>query len=400
MNDRPASRDLLTDLILKKAVPGYRDTADPLVRMRVGQLEAWVSILVNSVLTAVKLGLGLAVNSLALIADGVHTLSDVVTSGVVLFGFKIAGKPADKEHPFGHGRAEYVATLIIAVMLGVVGFEFIKSAVGRLIAPVPVTAGWGVLAAIFLTLLVKVWLGRFSQRLGQHIESSALKADAWHHRSDAISSALVLAALGGSSLGYPALDGAGGILVGSYLIWSGLAIAKEVIDPLLGEPPSPELIGRIRKLCQTREHVIDAHDITVHNYGQHRFMALHVEVSDRLSAQKAHDIAEEVAEFLRAELGAYATVHIDPIDQDSELVHQVGSLLDELVPQSETFAGYHDLRVVNTPEHRVILFDMVVSHAAGAGKQQAARRWVKRALLRAYPDTEVHVHISPPHTYQ
>ncbi len=389
----------LSDLILKAAVPGYQDTADPRVRTRIGQLEAWVSILVNAVLTAVKLALGLAINSLALIADGVHTLSDVVTSIVVLFGFRVSGKPPDRKHPFGHGRVEYVTTLIIAVMLAVVGYEFIKSAIGRLIEPVPIAVGWGVLGAIFLTLLVKFWLGHFSMLLGLRIDSSTLKADAWHHRSDAISSLLVLAALGGSALGYPALDGVGGVLVGAYLIWSGFAIAKGVIDPLLGEPPSPELVGRIRELCRRQEQVIDAHDITVHDYGHHRFMALHVEVSDRLSAQESHDVAEEIQDLLRQELGAYATVHIDPIDLESEVVHQVSGLLDDLIPRSDVFTGYHDLRVVNMPEHEVILFDMVISPDAGAGKRQATRRWVQRELLKSFPTARINIHISPPHAY-
>ena len=389
----------LSDLILKAAVPGYQDTADLHVRTRIGQLEAWVSILVNAVLTAVKLALGLAINSLALIADGVHTLSDVVTSIVVLFGFRVSGKPPDRKHPFGHGRVEYVTTLIIAVMLAVVGYEFIKSAIGRLIEPVPIAVGWGVLGAIFLTLLVKFWLGRFSMLLGLRIDSSTLKADAWHHRSDAISSLLVLAALGGSALGYPALDGVGGVLVGAYLIWSGFFIAKGVIDPLLGEPPSSELVGRIRELCRGQEQVIDAHDITVHDYGHHRFMALHVEVSDRLSAQESHDVAEEIQDLLRQELGAYATVHIDPIDLESEVVHQVSGLLDDLIPRSDVFTGYHDLRVVNMPEHEVILFDMVISPDAGAGKRQATRRWVQRELLKSFPTARINIHISPPHAY-
>ncbi|UCH63095.1 MAG: cation transporter [Fidelibacterota bacterium] len=389
----------LSELILKATVPEYQDTADPVVRTRIGQLEAWVSILVNGLLSAVKLALGVMVNSLALIADGVHTLSDMATSAVVLFGFKISGKPADKEHPFGHGRVEYVTTLIIAVMLAVIGYEFIKSAIGRLIEPVPVAAGWGILSAIFLTLLVKAWLGQFSMLLGLRIDSLTLKADAWHHRSDAISSLLVLAAVGGSSLGYPALDGVGGILVGAYLIWSGFVIAKGVIDPLLGQPPPPELVGRIRELCRGQEQVIDVHDITVHDYGHHRFMALHVEVSDRLSAQKSHDVAEGIQDLLRQELGAYATVHTDPIDLESEVVHQVSSLLDDLVPRSDTFTGYHDLRVVNTPEYEVILFDMVVSPDAGAVKRQATRRWVQRELIKDFPNARVSIHVSPPHAY-
>ena len=390
---------MLTRFILARVVPEYEDSTNVAVRTRIGRLEAWVSMLVNGLLAALKLTLGLAANSLALIADGVHSLSDVATSGVVMFGFTISGRPADKEHPFGHGRAEYVATLVIAVMLGVVGFEFIKSAAGRFLLPVAVQAGWGVLLALLVSILVKEWLGRFSRDLGRRIDSATLKADAWHHRSDAISSLLVLAAVWGSSRGYPALDAAGGVLVGVYLIWSGFAIAKEVIDPLLGEPPSPELIARIRELCRSQEQVIDVHDITVHDYGQHKFIGAHVEVSNRLSTQEAHDVAEEVTDLLRHELNAYATVHIDPVDRDSEIVKQVRRRLDELVLQSDTFEGFHDVRVVSTPEHNAILFDMVVSAEAGENRQLSARRWLERELALTFPGSTIEINISPLHTY-
>lgn len=390
---------MLNEFILKKTVPGYRDGAKLPVRTRIGQLEARVSMVVNSLLAVVKLALGLAIHSLALTADAIHTFTDVATSAVVLFGFKISGKPADKEHPFGHGRAEYVATLIIAVMLGVVGFEFIKSAVGRLLNPVPLTAGWGVLVVICLTIVIKLWLGKFSMDLGRRIQSSTLKADAWHHRSDAYSSILVLAAVWGSAR-YPVLDGAGGVLVGIYLIYSGIAIARQVIDPLMGEPPSPELVHRIRELCRTREQVFDIHDITVHNYGHDQFIALHAEVSSRLSAQEAHDVAEDLSQLLRSQLGAYATVHVDPIDKDSAAVHEVSELLDRLLSQSDVFTDYHDLRVVHTPQHDAILLDLDVNPDALESKQQAARRWLRNQLIDAYPDADVQIHISPLHTYR
>jgi cation diffusion facilitator family transporter len=391
---------LLSKLILRIFVPGYETNANPVIRTRIGQLEAWVSIVINAVLTAVKLALGIAINSLSLIADGVHTLSDVATSAVVLVGFRVAGKPADKEHPFGHGRVEYVATLIIAVMLGVVGFEFIKSAVGRLLSPVELDVSWGVLLAIGLTIVVKVWLGQFSSYLGRLIDSSALKADAWHHTSDAISSVLVLIAVGGSSLGYPALDGIGGVLVGVYLIWSGIEIAKDVIDPLLGAPPSAELIHQVRDLCRAQENVVDAHDITIHNYGHHKFMALHIEVSDRLSAHETHDIAEEIAKLMRQKLGAYATVHIDPIDTEGNLVQEISKQLNQLIEQSESILGFHDLRIVNTPDHLVILVEMTLSPDLTKNKQSMTKRSIQKELLKSYPQAEVDISISPLHTYR
>ncbi|MFC1746731.1 cation diffusion facilitator family transporter [Candidatus Neomarinimicrobiota bacterium] len=390
----------LTELIMK-VFSGREPPSDKLAeRTRIGRLEAWVSMVVNGVLFVLKLILGLMINSISLIADAIHTVSDVATSIVVLYGFKMSGKPADKEHPFGHGRIEYIATLIIAIMLGVVGFEFIKSAVGRLMHPVPITAGWGILVAVFLTILVKAWLGHFSLELGRMIDSSALRADAWHHSSDAISSVLVLAAIWGSHLGYPALDGVGGILVGAYLIFSGIMIAKDAIDPLIGEPPSQELIGRIRHLCRTVPKVYDAHDIVVHNYGQYKFIGLHVEVDRDLTTEEAHDVAEEVAGLMLKELGSYATVHVDPIDRENEDVQVIKALLERLLPQLDSITGYHDLRVVRTAQHYSILFDMELAPDTTEGRRAQVRRWLTNQIIGVFPEAKVEINISPLHTYR
>ena len=391
---------MIGEPLFRRFLPDSSGPIDPAVRAGVGRLEAWVSIVVNTALAALKGVLGLAIGSLALLADAVHTISDIATSAVVLFGFKIASKPADREHPFGHGRAEYVATLIIAVILGVVGFEFIKSAVGRLMAPVPISAGWGVLAAILATVLVKLWMGQFALLLGQRIESSTLKADAWHHRSDAFSSVLVLVAVAGSANGYLILDGLGGLLVGLYMIVTGYRLAREVIDPLLGAPPPAALVQQIRALCRDQPRVFDAHDITVHNYGHHLFLGLHVEVDQQLSAQDAHDIAESVTAQLRTQLGAYATVHIDPVDRESAAVQEVSQRLKELQQDSDIFTGFHDLRVVNTPQHRAILVDVEIHPRAGSGKRQAIRQWLAEELASTFPGREVDVQVSPLHSYR
>ena len=391
---------MITELILKIAVPRYRPGGKIIARAQIGRLQAWVSIFINGLLATVKIFLGLAINSLALTADAIHTISDLATSAVVLFGFKIAAKPADKEHPYGHGRAEYIATLIIAIMLGVIGFEFIKSSVGRLINPLPVSAGPWVLVVIGLTIIIKAWLGQFSKTLGRLIDSSTLAADAWHHRSDAISSVLVLVAVWGSSLGLTALDGVGGMLVGLYLIWSGFSIAKDVIDPLMGEAPSKELVRRIRQLCQSRENIHDAHDITIHKYGQHQFIGLHAEVSSLLSIQEAHDIAEQLADFLQEQLGAYAIIHVDPIDLDNPLVNMVGEKLNELLSSSQVFSGYHDLRVVENQQHKVILVEMEVKADIDQQQQETARSQLADNLKEHFTDSEVDIQLSPLHTYR
>ena len=391
---------MLTRSLISKFVGDIASPPTPADRGKIGALEAWISIIVNALLVAVKGWLGVAIGSLSLLADAVHSLSDIATSAVVLFGFKISGKPADKEHPFGHGRAEYVATLVIAVMLAVVGFEFIKSAVGRLSSPAPIVAGWDILAIIGATIVIKFWLSQFSGALAQAINSSTLHADAWHHRSDAFSSILVLMAVAGSAQGYPILDGIGGIIVGLYMIATGYQLAREVIDPLLGAPPSPELVQQIRDLCKAHRSVYDAHDIIVHNYGQYQFFSIHVEVDSDLTATEGHDVAEDLAASIKTTLGAYATIHIDPLDTHNEAVQEVATFLDGLVQSSADIAGYHDLRVVNSPKHKAILLDVDMRAGASKGRRQQTRKWLEQELETAFAGNEINITLSPLHTFR
>ncbi len=390
---------MLTNLLLKLFGPPL-DSGDKLTnRSLIGQLEAWVSIVINSILAAVKLTLGMMANSLALIADAIHTASDVATSIVVIFGFSVSGKPADKEHPFGHGRVEYVATLVIAIMLGVVGFEFVKSAGMRMLSPSPVVADWTILIAIAATILIKYWLGSFARTLSVLIESTTLEADAKHHTSDALSSIVVLVAIGGSAAGYPVLDSIAGILIGLYLIWSGFDIARETINPLLGEPPAPELVHKIRDLCRKRDNIFDAHDIVVHNYGYHIFVGLHAEVSVGLSVQEAHDIAENLSEYLQEDIGAYTIVHIDPIDPDSEVVKQASDFLDNLLTACDTITNYYDLRVVETPQHKTILLDIATNRDLTNTAQKDAAAWLGQELEGAFPGSTIEIQMAPVHSY-
>ncbi|MCK4578599.1 MAG: cation transporter [Candidatus Marinimicrobia bacterium] len=391
---------MLTNLILKKFVPESDSGPKLVVRAKIGRLEAWWSITVNAFLAALKLAMGLSISSLSLIADAVHTISDVASSIVVLFGFRISVKPADKEHPFGHGRAEYIATLIIAIMLGVIGFEFIKSSTARLITPVSITAGPVIMIALAMTVIVKYWLGEFSLTLGRIIDSTTLKAEAWHHRSDALSSIIVLLAVWGSTSGYPVLDGVGGILVGFYLIGSGLVLAKEVIDPLMGAPPTAELVNQIRELSRRHEKVFDAHDISIHNYGHHKFIGLHAEVSCKLSVQEAHDIAETVSEDLQEQLGAYTTVHIDPIDEDNPEISRIKDRLMELMSSEPLFAGFQDLRLVATPQHKVIIFEVIAPQETSKKEQDRLRAWLVTELSGYFPGSQINIQVAPLHVYR
>lgn len=332
-------------------------------RARFGRLEGWVSIVVNALLFISKLVVGVIINSLALIADAFHSLSDVLTSIIVLVGYAFSEKPGDREHPYGHQRIEHVATLIVAILLGVVGFEFIRQGYLRLRNPEPVQAGWLILIFIVITIVVKYLLGAYSHRLGSLIQSTALKADAFHHYSDSASSILVLVAVWASNRGFPILDGIAGVAMGGILIYGGFKIAKDSADSLIGQPPSPEIIRRIRKICRGVPGVLDAHDIIVHAYGERLFISVHVEIDQQNSSLQAHTISDAVEEALGQEISSLATVHIDPVDTHNEVLQKLRSELDRIIAQYPQVSEYHDLRIITRPNHKLILFDLVVDNS-------------------------------------
>lgn len=309
-------------------------------------------------------------------------------------------KPADKEHPFGHQRAEYIATLIMAILLAVAGVEFIKASYSRLTEPQMSTVTVGVFVFIVLTILAKAWLGGFSAYLGKRIDSQALKADALHHYTDSISSILVLAAVVGAKFGYVWFDSLGGIAVGIMLIWAGFSIAKDSADSLMGKPPTPEVIDKIKKLCLSVKGVINTHDIVVHSYGDQRFISVHVEVDQDMSSLDSHEIGDRVENELKNRLKAYTTVHVDPIDTKSKEVKKANEVVAGLVKTSKDIREFHDLRLAKNGNSYVIIFDLVpedrsIKHC----DKLASCRKLKKELQTAFPDCEMKIEIDPFYTY-
>ncbi|MDO9548932.1 MAG: cation diffusion facilitator family transporter [Candidatus Marinimicrobia bacterium] len=377
-----------------------QDLRQAAVRATYGRLEGWISIVVNFLLFGAKLAIGLLINSIALIADSIHSLSDVSTSIIVILGYRISEKPADSKHPFGHQRAEYVATLIIAVLLAVAGIEFIKSSYGRLANPQLSVVTVGVLVFVGLTILIKAWLGGLSAYMGKRIDSAALKADAMHHYTDSISSILVLIAILGARLGYPFLDGTGGIAVGIMLIWAGISIAKDAADLLLGKAPTPEFIASIRDICMQIEDILNTHDMVVHSYGNQKFISVHVEVDQKSSSAKAHEIATKAEHQLARQLNAYAIVHVDPIDLDSPELQQLRSLIEKFIQDSTEIREYHDLRMISKEYHRRIFFDIVpVRSGVQTCKELNDCGELTDLIRRSFKQYEIRIHIDQMYTY-
>ncbi|MFA5535877.1 MAG: cation diffusion facilitator family transporter [Bacillota bacterium] len=301
-----------TNSILRIFVEDYRRIDLPEVRKKYGSLGGWVSIVLNVILFAIKLFFGLLINSVSLIADAVHTLADVITSAIVVVSFKISSLPKDKEHPFGHGRAEEIATLIIAVLLVVVGFEFLHQSINRFFSPQDVEYNLLVLVVMLVAAAIKEWMYHFSKDLGNRIESQALIADAWHHRTDAFASLVVGIGLLGVLVGYPKVDALLGVVVSGLIIYTGYEIGRDVVNHLLGVRPSEELVEAINKCAMTVDGVQGLHNIELHEYGEIKHLTAHMEVCRLLDITEAHQISDVVEKKINETLGVKILIHIEP----------------------------------------------------------------------------------------
>lgn len=302
----------ISDYLLRHTVDrnNSQELVKPEFRKRVAYLEAWLSILGNIFLAVIKGIFGLMLNSISMLADAVHTASDVLTSVVVIVGFKMSSMPPDQKHPHGHGRIEFIATFLISLMLLAVGVKFGYDSYQRYLANTPVSGSYLVAAFMVVAALLKELMSRISIELGNRITSSALIADAWHHRTDAIASFLVALAILASKYGYYRVDAVLGFAVSILIIWTGIEIFLDSSSKIIGESDEEQL-ERINELAHTVSGVRSTHDIAVHDYGTYKVISLHIEVDGSLPLVKAHDIADKVEETINLDLYALTTVHLD-----------------------------------------------------------------------------------------
>lgn len=374
-----------TENVVRRTIPDYEDVQNQIVRSRYGALEGWASTGVNFVLFIAKAVFGFMTGSVSLIADAFHTLSDISTSIVILVSFRLAKKPSDEMHPFGHGRMEAVASVLVAVLLLVAAVEVGKSGVEHLIHPRPFHASWLVVGVIATTVIIKELLARFSQELGRMIDSPALEADFWHHRTDAISSLLVIAAFIGQRLGIAFLDGAAGIVVALMVGYTGFKIAHKGIDDLLGGRPSRSLIDGVKSTALAFDEVLDVHDLIIHQYGQTMVLSFHIEVSETLSLKYAHTIAEEVERAVNEKFKTYTTVHLDPVnDKDPEL-QTIRERLKLLINSCDGHCSFHDLRTVGEAEAKNILFDLTVDPRMKEKDIDGLKKMLRAGLKESFP---------------
>jgi cation diffusion facilitator family transporter len=302
---------LLAEILTKKLI-AEKDLRNPEERNRIGLIESWFSIIGNIILSTLKAVFGLLTNSIALIADAVHSASDIVSSVVVLVGFSLAKRKPDQEHPHGHGRIEYLAGLAIALMLVGAGLAFIYSSYTRLMQGVFANPSVAAIIIVIASILAKEFMFYFSDKLGKIISSDVLVGDAWHHRTDSLSSVLVLIALVGSYLGLHALDAYFGFAVALFIIYAGVKIALQSCSSLLGKAPQSELKQSVIDCAMEVNGVIDTHDLEIHDYGSWKVVTVHIGVNGRLSLDEAHVIAHRVENRISSCFHCEAVVHLDP----------------------------------------------------------------------------------------
>jgi len=386
------------EALTNRFIPNTKESAK-MYRTKIGVFQGWISVLVNSILFIFKLVIGVMVGAVSVIADAVHTLSDVVSSIVVIWGFKQAEKPADVEHPYGHGRAEYIATLIIAILLCVAGIEFIEASIDRIQNPEQVVAEWWMILILMVTIILKEITARYAEFLSTKIASGTLHADAWHHRTDALSSLLVVGALIAGKYGYPSSDGWAGLGVALFLIYTGFEIAKDAVDDLIGKPPTSEEVEVIRQIVMSVDGVLGAHDIIVHSYGHDKFASVHVEIDADETTAVAHDISEEVEDKLEKAIGVEPTVHLDPVHPNDPLVQEVNKVLSLLCESDERIADIHDVRIVNTENHHVILFGINIQVGLSQKGIVSCTLNLENRLKEKFKNYEINIKVSPLHRF-
>ena len=369
-------------LLSRWLIPDRDNVTSPAVRRAYGTLCGAVGIALNILLFAGKLFAGRLSGSIAVTADAFNNLSDAGSSAVTLLGFRLAGKKPDTDHPFGHGRIEYISGLLVAGLILLMGVELAKSSFDKILHPEPVAFSALAAAIMAASVCVKLYMWLYNRAVGRKIKSAAMEATATDSLSDTIAtSAVLLAMLVGKWTGL-AVDGYVGLVVALFILFSAYKAAKETLSPLLGQAPDPELVQEIRDITLANDTVQGVHDLVVHDYGPGRMMiSLHAEVPAHGDIMAMHDVIDNVEKELMERLHCHAVIHMDPIVTDDDHVNALRAQVAELVKQVDPALTIHDFRVVRGTTHDNLIFDAVLPFSSGKTPAQAAQEI--RGLVRA-----------------
>lgn len=376
------SDNMFTQWLINRFIP----ESAPNRRQRYGLLGGIVGIVVNFILFVSKFIIGSLLNSVAITADAFNNLSDIGSSVVTIVGFKIADKPADKDHPFGHGRGEYIAGLVVSFMVLLVGFQFVKDSVDRIMNPVPLSFDLISFLVLVISIGGKAWLGTFNKRLGKEISSGTLNATSFDSFSDVIiTTSVALSLLLSKFITFP-IDGYVGLLVAAFILYAGYNLIKETISPLLGEAPPPELVKSILTEVTSYKGITGAHDLIVHSYGAGRYIAtIHAEVPSTMPIMEAHELIDIAENKISKKLDINLVIHMDPINTNDVEVTSCRKEIRKILKEYEHIDSFHDFRVVGENDYKNILFDVVVSSKLPNNQVNEYVNEIKERISTSHP---------------
>lgn len=359
----------LTKLLIKLFIKDYTNTENEAVRIRYGILSGVVGIVLNVILSVFKMIFGAITKSISIVADGANNIFDAVSSVISLAGFKISGKPADDEHPFGHGRVEYVSALTLAFIILIMGFELIKSSFDRFTNTEAVIFSVPAVIVLVLSIFGKLWLALFNKKIGKAVNSVTVDAVVTDSIGDiAATTCSLIALIAGQYTDFP-IDGVMGIIVALIVIYAGIGIIRDTLGPLLGEPPDKETVSRLKELVMSFDEIVGIHDLVLHSYGHSKiYGSLHAEVPAEVDVIHSHDTIDLIERTVKDKLGIEISIHMDPIIND-ERTHDLKETVAEIVKDICPEASIHDFRIVDGPTHTNLVFDAVLPRKSKYSEQ-------------------------------
>lgn len=371
--------------LAKKFIPSYQETSSPIVRQKYGTLCSLLSIGCNAVMVVFKLVFGILTQSIAIQADGFNNLSDMGSNLATLFGFKLAGKHPDADHPYGHGRYEYITGLVISFLILLVAFSSLKESIIKIIRPEAIYFKWSAVVVLLVSIGIKFWMALFNKKAGQLIQSTSLMAASQDSFNDVLTTLATLISLCLSLITTLPVDGVMGLFVSLFVLKSGIDIFKDTVNPLLGQAPDKQLVEDIRAFVLSHPHVLGIHDFMMHDYGPgRRYMTLHVEVDSRENIMEIHDEVDQIERDMLSKYDILTTIHMDPIDMNDELTQALRQEVLDIVKKINEQYSIHDFRIVTGPTHTNLIFDVVIP-SSDERNHEELRKEIEKRIKDCHP---------------
>lgn len=374
----------MTEFLVRHFVKNHEDVEKVSVRTAYGVLASVVGIFCNVLLFVVKGAVGFFLHSVSVMADAFNNLSDAGSSIVGLVGVRMASKPADEEHPFGHGRIEYIAALVVSFLVLQVGFTFFKDSIRKIQNPEELKFQAVYVIILVLSIGVKLWMGMFNKKLGKKIDSKVMMATATDAMGDVVTTTATIASVLFFKITGINIDGIVGIGVSLVVMWAGIGIAKDTLEPLIGEAVAPEEYVRISRFVEKYEGIVGSHDLIVHNYGPGRSMAsIHAEVPNDVDIEVSHEIIDRIERDAAKRLGIFLVIHMDPVETKDAHVLEVRHQVEQILDAVDFRVSIHDFRMVDGKEQINLIFDMVVPFEYSTQKQNELKMTLRKLLQMA-----------------